>query len=273
MKLSCLPVSFFKDMMEGRLSVAEWAQLGARAGLDAIDLSTLLVPDRTAAGLARLRREIEAAGMHVAMLTSYPDFTHPDAAQRERELAEEQAVVAMAAALGAELVRVTDGQAHPETPREAGIAWAVEGLTRLVEGTRGLGVELVYENHAKPMVWQYTDFNQDTTIFLEIVRRTEHLGLGLNFDTANAAAFSPDPAALLEAVLPRVVSVHAADTAVRVALQPVLLGTGIVPFPALFRRLKQDGFAGWICIEEASRRGEEGVQAAARFVRETWDKA
>ena len=49
MQLSCLPVSFFRDIQEGRMSVGQWAEMGARAGLDAIDLSIALVPDPTPA--------------------------------------------------------------------------------------------------------------------------------------------------------------------------------------------------------------------------------
>ena len=83
MQLSCLPVSFFADIVEGRMSVGQWARMGADLGLDAIDLSILFVPDRSPGGLAALRGEIEAEGMRAAMITSYPDFTHPDARHRE----------------------------------------------------------------------------------------------------------------------------------------------------------------------------------------------
>ncbi len=270
MQLSCLPVSFFNDIIDGRMSIAQWAQIGKQAGLDAVDFSILFVPNRSPAAVAALRRDVESAGMRVTMVTSYPDFTHPDAAQRRRELELEQEVVAVAAGLGARYVRVTAGQAHPGTTREAGVAWAVEGLSRLVETTRGSGVTLVYENHAKPGAWQYTDFSQPPDIFLEIAQGTAPAGLGINFDTANATAFAEDPLALLDAVIGRVVSVHAADTAVRGQLQMVLLGTGLTPFPAIFRRLKQAGWDGWICMEEGSMRGREGVVAAARYIRETW---
>ena len=138
MRLSCLPVSFFTDIVSGRMSVGAWARMGAELGLDAIDLSILFVPDRTPAAVAALRREIEAQGIRVAMITSYPDFTHPDARQRELELAFEREVMTVAAGLGADLVRVTAGQAHPETGIADGIAWAADGLRRLVESTRGL---------------------------------------------------------------------------------------------------------------------------------------
>ena len=273
MKLSCLPVSFFADIIGGRLSVAEWARLGRELGLDAVDISILFVPDRSPAAVTALRQSVADEGMRIAMVTSYPDFTHPDAAQRARELALAQEVIEVAAGLGAQIVRVTAGQAHPETGRADGIEWAADGLGSLAEWARGSGVTLGYENHAKPGVWQHTDFSQPPDIFLEIARRTEAVGLGINFDVGNAAAFCVQPLALLEAVLPRVVSIHASDTAVHGALQHVLLGTGVTPYPELFGRLAHEGWDGWICMEEASYTGRAGVAAAADFVRRTWDAA
>lgn len=270
MYLSCLPVSFFTDIIDGRMSIAEWAQMAAEIGLDGVDLSILFVPDHKDETIHSLRREIEQAGMRVAMVTTYPDFTHPDPAQRERELAKAEETVSVAANLGAELVRVTAGQAHPDVSRDRGIGWAVEGLTRLVEKTRNSGVTLVYENHSKPAAWTYTDFSEPPDRFLEIVNRTSGIGLGINFDTANAAAFAPDPLALLDRVADRVVSVHASDTAVKGALQPVLLGTGITPFHTLFAHLEEAGWDGWICIEEASFNGRQGIIRAVDFIQNAW---
>lgn len=273
MKLSCLPVSFFSDIIAGRMSLRQWAEMGASLGLDGIDISILFVPDRSPQTLADLRRQVEDAGMHLIMVTSYPDFTHPDAAQRQKELALEQEVVEVAAALGAQYVRVTAGQAHPETGRQEGIAWAIEGLSRLVESTRDSGITLVYENHAKPGAWTYTDFSQPPDIFLEIFRGTAGVGLGVNFDTGNAATFAADPVQLLRQVIERVVTIHASDSSRRGELQHTLLGTGITPFPSLFAELKKAGWDGWICMEEASYQGRQGVEAAARFIRKAWKDA
>lgn len=273
MKLSCLPVSFFAEIIAGRMRLGEWACLGAALGLDAIDLSILFLPDRSPRAVSVARAEIEAHGLGVAMVTSYPDFTHPDPEQRRLELEAEVEVVETAALMGARMVRVTAGQAHPQVDREAGIEWAVEGLAALVERTRGVGVTLVYENHAKPGAWEHTDFSQPPDIFLEIARGTAAAGLGINFDTGNAAAFSDAPLALLEQVIDRVVSVHASDTAVHGALEHVLLGTGITPFPQLFARLRRAGWDGWICLEEASYQGEAGMRAAVNFIRNVWENA
>ena len=273
MHLSCLPVSFFSEILDGRMTVGEWARMGSEVGLDAIDLSILFVPDRSLRQAEALRKDIENAGMRVVMLTSYPDFTHPQAAQRTHEALLARESVDIAAALGAEYLRVTAGQAHPDTTRAQGITWASEGLEQLVDATRKLGVTPVYENHAKPGAWQYTDFSQPPDIFLEIARRTADCGLQINFDTGNATAFAADPLALLEKVVDRVATIHASDTAERGCLKHVLLGTGVTPFEAIFARLASFGWDGWICMEEASALGQEGVAQAAAFVRTTWDEA
>jgi len=273
MILSCLPVSFFDEIVSGRMKLDEWARVGAEAGLDAIDLSILFLPELTLASARTVRRQIGSAGLQVAMLTTYPDFTHPDAMQRRIELDKECRAVSLAAELGAELIRVTAGQAHPQTGLEEGIRWAVEGLQHLVERTQDLGVHIVYENHAKPGAWQYTDFSQPPAIFLKILSGVDYPELGVNFDTGNATAFADDPLEFLERILPRVTSVHASDTSVRGQLKHTLLGTGLTPYHEIFQRLKGAGWDGWICMEEASNRGREGVILAADFIRDMWARA
>lgn len=271
MKLSCLPVSFYPDIIAGRMSLGEWARMGADLGLDAVDVSILFFPERSAQALARARRAVEDEGMSLTMMFTYPDFTHPDPAQRARELDSARESVDVAAALGVKFVRAIAGQAHPETGREEGIAWAVEGLRTLVQTTRGSGVTVVYENHDQAGSMLYQDFSAPQEIFLAICEATAEIGLGINFDTANAALLAPDPLALLEQVIDRVATVHAGDAiAVKGKAHYVVLGSGAVPFHALFGRLHQAGWDNWICIEEAACRGRQGVEEAVRFVRRTW---
>jgi sugar phosphate isomerase/epimerase len=271
MQLSCLPVSFYTPMISGEMSIVDWARVALNAGLDAIDLSIILIKDRSPAHLEKTRKELEQLGIGVTMVTTYSDFTHPDPVRRAQEIEKSGQEIAVAAQLGAKFVRVTAGQAHPATRREDGLAWAVQGLTAVLEVARHHNLTLVFENHYKAPVWQHADFSFPTDIFLEIVRRTSGTTLGVNWDTANTLAYGDDPIPVLDEVLDRVASVHAAETAERGSLKPVLVGTGLVPFPAMFRRLREAGFDGWICIEEASQRGAAGVAAAVQFVRSLWE--
>ena len=274
MQLSCLPVSFYHDIIAGRMSLGDWARMGVELCLDAIDVSILFFPDRSPPALARARREIEGEGMTICMMSTYPDYTHPDPVHRASEVDLARETVDVAAALGMRYVRAIAGQAHPETGREEGVAWAVEGLTATVEHARGSGVTVVYENHDQAGVMAYPDFSAPQDIFLEIVAATADVGLGVNYDTANAVALTPDALYLLDRVIDRVLTLHASDTsAVGEHISPTVIGTGLVPFPAIFRRLRQAGWDGWISIEEASGQGRPAVEHAVRHVRRAWEGA
>jgi sugar phosphate isomerase/epimerase len=254
------------------MSIKEWAELGAEAGLDGIDLSILFLKSKDPDYLDSVRGDIERAGVRVAMVTTYPDFTHPDVEQRENELSKLKENIQVASRLGAALVRVTAGQAHPAVKREEGIRWATEGLTKALEFAKNYPVTLAYENHAKPGAWQYVDFSHPTDIFLSIVEKTEPISLGVNWDTANVIAYGDDPIPVLSKVVRRIVSVHAADTSTRGELKHVLLGTGLVPFKEMFEIIHAAGFDGWICMEEGSFTGTSGVKNAAAFVRKVWNE-
>jgi len=273
MKLSCLPVSYFGKIIKGEMSIDQWARQAKTIGLDAIDVSILFFKNHDPEYVNRVREGIQAAGMQVAVVNTYPDFTHPDPAERRRQLSQLKSDIIAASALGAKMVRVTAGQAHPEVRRKEGVSWALEGLTRSLDVAEHYGIKLVYENHSKPGIWEYPDFSHPSDIFLEIAEGIAGTSIGILFDTANPVAYGDDPLWLLERVIDRVVCIHAADTRKKGALEPVLLGTGLVPFYDIFSMLKSFGFDGWISIEEASGLGRSGVMSAVKFVRGMWAKA
>ncbi|MBI4244183.1 MAG: sugar phosphate isomerase/epimerase [Planctomycetes bacterium] len=273
MKVSCLPVSYFSEILDGKMTIKDWAKQALEVGLDGIDLSILFVKTHTPVYLKNIKKDIDDAGIKIVMITTYPDFTHPSPIERDRQLEFLKADIATASSLGAQYVRVTAGQAHPETGKEEGIKWVIEYLKQSLFTADKFGIKLVYENHAKPNAWDYVDFSHPTEIFLNIVGGTKNTKLGINFDTANILAYGDDPLPILEKVIDRVVTIHAADTCVKGELKPVLLGTGLVPFKEMFTMLKNARFDGWICIEEASFGGKENVKKSVDFVRKTWNEA
>jgi sugar phosphate isomerase/epimerase len=274
MKLSCIPATYFLDLVEGRMAVEAWVDLAAELGLDGLDFGQAWFRDRRPGTIAALRRRIEGKGLQACMLTCAPDFTHPEAAGRQASVDEMRAMVELAARLGAPLIRVTAGQAHPSVPRAQGVQWVCDGVAALVPEARAAGVTLAYENHTKASVWQYWDFSEDSAVFLEIVRATEGTGLGVNFDTANPLVHGEDPLPLLRQVSHRVVSVHANDTRARGQFDFCVVGQGLVPFGEIFPYLKRTvGFDGWLIVEEFSRTGVQGFREAVRFVREAWAAA
>jgi sugar phosphate isomerase/epimerase len=271
-KLSCLPVSFFKEIRSDQLSLGQWARMAADLGADGIDISPVLLKSLDFAHLEKVRKDVEASGIGLIQITGYTDFTHPDPRKREREVEKLGELVFAASVLGARYIRVTAGQAHPETSREEGIEWAIEGLDSSLRAAQEYGIRLVYENHSKPSVWERPDFSFPTDIFLTIAQATEGTDLGILFDTANTLAYGDDPLDALGPVVHRVEYVHAADIEQKGTLKHVVVGTGIVPFKEIFAALKKVDFDGWISVEEASRTGETGVREAIEFVRRTWEE-
>ena len=272
MKVSCLPVSFFEDIDLGRMSIREWAALARDCGLDGIDLGMALLKNHTPEYLKKVASGLKEEGMPLVMLTTYPDFTHPEETQREREKEYFRRDIALASQLKARYLRITAGQAHPETELAQGIEWAVESFKDMEIVAGKYGIQLLFENHSKPGAWQYPDFSHPTEIFLEIYQRIKETDIHINFDTCNPYVYGNDALPILEKVMDRVDTLHVADTGRRGALDPAVIGRGIVPFEEIFRYLKKNSFTGWFCIEEASRTGRQGLEEAVSYVRETWEK-
>ena len=85
-------------------------------------------------------------------------------------------------------------------------------------------------------MWEYRDFSEAPEIFLEIVRRTEGTGLGVNIDTGNPLVQGEDPLPLLRRVVPPRAAAHAEELdtlAVRPSLgalqRPILSSLGPIP--------------------------------------------
>ena len=273
MKLSCLPVSLYADLSAGRLTLGDWCRRAAALGLDAADVSAIHLPDRRPAVLDALRREASDAGVAIAMLATYSDFTNPDPADRAHQTDEVRQWIDAGARLGASALRVTAGQARPRVGDGEGMAWVVEGLITSVAHAKAAGVQLLFENHVRGAPWELNDFTQSTSRFLDVARRTRGTGIEILFDTANNLALNESPVDVLDAVIDRVAAVHLSDIARTGAFEPTVIGTGVSPIPELLRRLVASGFDGWVSIEEASRTGPGAFEGAVAYADRAWVEA
>jgi len=273
MKLSCLPVSLYDDLTTGRKTLADWVAFAAQLGLDGADLSVAHLQQWKPQELDALRRQAESAGVQIAVVVTYTDFTHPDDHERARQIDRLLENIEVAARLGASFLRVTAGQAHPGIMRSDGIAWAIEGLTACLGEAAGAGLKLVYENHSIGYGWSYYDFSHPVDVFQEIVAFTEGTGLDLLFDTANNLARGDEPLAVLRRVKHRIAILHASDIRRAGHFEPVVLGTGAAPILPVFQTLREAGFDGWISVEEASKTGQEGFRQAIAYADQAWTMA
>lgn len=266
MKISCLPVSLFGDIQSGNMSLREWAESAKKIGFDGIDLSMLMLNAHTQTYIERIQKDFKEVGLPLVMATTYPDFTHPDPKQRLREADYLMRDIALCDQLGIQYLRVLAGQAHDHVSLEEGVTLAVEYLRQTDAAAKKYDVKLLYENHAKPGAWSKVDFSYPLDIFFRVFNALQDTNIRLNFDIGNIVAQGKDPLPVLEKVIDRVETVHISDMSAYGKFEPVEIGTGVCPIEAVLKRLKAYGFDGWLCIEEASGHGLEGISNAWNYV-------
>ena len=273
MKLSCLPVSLYGELNAGRLTLGDWFRRAAALGLDGADLSVIHLKERSPSELHELRQQAGDAGVEIAMLATYSDFTHPEVAERARQADDLRMWIDVAARLGVSALRVTAGQARPRVGDGEGMAWVTEGLTASSAHANAAGVRLLFENHVRGAPWDLNDFTQSASRFLDVARRTRGTGIEILFDTANNLVSNESPIDVLDAVIDRVGAVHLSDIARTGTFEPTVIGTGVAPIPELLRLIVSSGFDGWISVEEGSRTGSEAFDRAVAFADREWIEA
>jgi len=261
-------------MLNGEIKVSDYARLCKEIGLDGFDLGIILLRNHTPRYIQEFNQELADVGISLIMLTTYPDFSHPDPVQREREYDFLVHDIALASAVKAIFLRVTAGQAHPGSDPEKTIPWVVENLRKASRVADRYGVELVFENHSTSNAWYYLDISNSPPVFLKIVAQLQDTSISINFDTANVLVSGEgDTIKVLDQVIPKVKTIHVADISEKGKMDPVQLGTGVVPIKEIFSYLKGKHYDGWLCLEIWKNKGVDAVRESVQFVRETWEKA
>jgi sugar phosphate isomerase/epimerase len=280
-KLAAFPKAFMQALCkDGTMKVSEWITLAADLEIDGLEWYAGFLEMADEANWSRFRREVEATGKTIPMMCCSPDFTHPDAAFRDNEIAKQKRWIDMTEVLGGSYCRVLSGQRRPEVSREEGVRLAAESIEACLPYAQERGITLILENHYKDDFWEFPEFAQKMDIFCELVDRVTHPAFGVNYDPSNTFLAGEDPLELLRRVSSRVVTMHASDRylaegtledlwreengAVGYAkrLRHGEIGQGLNDYDGIFTELKRVGFNGWISIED----GVDGMPQLERSV-------
>ncbi len=284
-KLAAFPKAFMRPLCkDGTMTLREWVDLAAPLGLDGLEYYSGMLELADPARWAEARRTVEDRGLVIPMLCCSPDFSHPDAEFRQREIEKEKNWIRMAATLGAGYCRVLSGQRRPELTRERGLDLVVESIEACLPEAERCGVTLIIENHYKDDFWSYPEFAQKMDVFCDLVERIKHPRFGVNYDPSNAFLAGDEPLELLERVKHRVVTMHASDRYLAEGtiedlrrdetgaegyakrLRHGTIGKGLNDYDAIFGTLRGGGFDGWVSIEDGVD-GMEQLAESVRFVR------
>ncbi|MCS6862540.1 MAG: sugar phosphate isomerase/epimerase, partial [Abditibacteriales bacterium] len=230
-----------------------------------VEFHHALVP--TAADeVAVFRATLDRYGLGVSMLTCAPDFTHPDAGERQRILAEMCRKVEVAQAIGAACIRGTIGCVHEGLSLEDGARYAAECLLRLAEYAEPRGVTVVTENHYRDRRWTKEDFGFRAEGFLAVFEKIKDAPVYVNFDFSNQIMSHEDPMSVLQVVKHKVRHCHVNDRKPG-SYQHSLLGEGECDFDAIFRTLAEVGYEGYLSYEDGNPLGDDGTRQGFAFIR------
>ncbi len=272
MNISCLPVSLFADICGGKMDVIDWAKEAKKQGYDGIDISVMFIKNKTSTYLKSLKTAFEEIAIPLVMMTTYPDFTHPDEMQREREYLYLLSDIALCSELNIKFLRILAGQNHPGIDVDQSIKNVVSYFEKLEPYAKQHNVELIVEDHGKPGAWDNVDFTYNPDVFLKLCKALEGTNIGINFDTGNIVAYGDDPMRIIKELdFDKIRTIHVTDMEEKGRFSPTVIGSGVTDNAAIFKYIKDRGFSGWLCIEEASGKGLEGVKKALDYVRTTYE--
>ncbi|TWT81049.1 Xylose isomerase-like TIM barrel [Planctomycetes bacterium CA13] len=280
-KLAAFPKAYMQALCkDGTMKLAEWFELAATLDIDGLEFYAGFLEMADEANWPFFRTQVENLGMTIPMLCCSPDFTHPDAAFRDKEIVKQKRWIEMTHALGGRYCRVLSGQRRPELTIDQGVKLAADSIYACLPYAQQCGVTLILENHYKDDFWEYPEFAQAMDVFCDLVAAIDHPNFGVNYDPSNAFLAGDDPIELLKRVSHRVVTMHASD---RYLIEGTIedlraeeggslgyakrlrhgeIGKGLNDYDAIFSELKRNGFDNWISIED----GVDGIDQLRRSV-------
>ena len=289
LQLSAFPKCYLDDIAGTRtMTVFDWIHMARDLDADGLEMYEGFFTSLEPAYLDQVGSAIHAAGFAMPMLCCSPDFTNPDAGERQRAVDHEAAMIAVTRRLGGPraVCRVLSGQRYPQVSREQGLEWVVAAIESLLPVAREYDIILGLENHYKDGFWRYPEFAQKQDVFLELLNAIpDRQHFGVQYDPSNALVAGDNPVELLQAVAPRVVSMHASDRYLAPGatldelrqsdgtlgyspnLRHGVTGQGLNDYHAIFRILAAHQYRGWISLEDGMNGMEEMVESL-KFLRE-----
>lgn len=292
LKISAFPKCFLEDIAQGRMTVFEWIEMAKQLDADGLEMYEGFFTSLEPGYLDTVREAINSAGFVMPMLCCSPDFTNPDPDQRKRAIEREAHMIDVTHRLGGAgaVCRVLSGQRYPEVSWPDGRQWVIEAIRELLPVAREKSVVLGMENHYKDGFWKYPEFAQKMDRFIRIVDAIEdRQNFGVQYDPSNAIVAGDDPLELLRAIAPRVVSMHASDRYLAEGttieslkqsdgtlgyspdLRHGVTGKGLNDYQSIFRILSEQGYSGWVSIEDGMNGMGEMAESLA-FLRRMSEK-
>ena len=253
---------------QARLDLHAFIRKAAELGYSAVELMGkrphLSILDASPDTLEALRQTAETAGVEIATIAGYTDFTGGASAAEvpfvEMQVAYVEALARLGKALGANIVRVFTG--YTTNPDAYAPDWdkCVTAIRECADAAAKHGLVLGVQNHH--------DVAVSADAYAEFLDDVDHPNCKAMFDPWSVALHGEDLYACAKAMAPRMVQTTLADY-VRLKrftympglvnyrplpemVRAVPLGDGFIDLEGFFAGLKEGGFDGYVAYEMCS---------------------
>lgn len=268
------------------LTVFEWLDSVSTLPIDGVELYSRMFFGQDDSFVGQVGEVLDRHNLVMPMLCASPDFTHPSYDQRQQEIDQQAQMMRAAHSISGPgvAVRVLSGQRHPGVSDEQGIDWAAEAITSLLPLAKELDIVLALENHYKDGMWEFPEFAQRKKLFLELIGRIDdRVHFGVQYDPSNAIVAGEDSVEFLTDVIGDMVTMQASDRSLAPGasladlaqsdgtigysplLQHSVIGTGLNDYDAIFQTLWNNGYNGWISIEDGIN-GLDDMRRSVEFL-------
>jgi len=190
---------------------------------------------------------VDAAGVKISALSAHSDLLNP-----EWGVLYARRAIRYAKAVGTDIVQITEDMYPPEWLKEVDAYNLMKiNLRAIHETCAENGIYLGVEQHGP-----YTAKIKKMTRILDLV---ESPWIKVNYDSGNTFLSGEDPYDMLEAVIGKVVHVHAKDISVKQAESErgkvtgtavgCACGDGVIDWKRIVGRLQKAGFKGVLSVE------------------------
>lgn len=253
---------------QARLELSEIIQRAADLGYDGLMIAAkrphLSILDTDDAAVERLRGELDAAGVGVACLAGYNNFSadaeHPDIPLTELQIAYIERMAQITGRLGGEIVRVFTAYGHP-TLNESALRQRVVGALKEASQRAGAcGCTLAVQNHH--------DFAAHWQTLRDLLAEVDEPNCRVGFDAWSPTLQGDDIVAAAREMAPLTVQTIVADYVLRPRfkyqpqlvnyepqtplVQAVPVGEGIIDYRGFLNALKDGGYDGYVIYEMCS---------------------
>lgn len=195
--------------------------------------------------IEQTKKEIHAADLRIACVSSSANLYFEDPARREKELGDARRFIDVASTLGAPYVRVFGGKAQTDknpAPDDATKARVASGLNELGKYSGPRGVTVIIESH---------DHFTSSATLKDVLQAANSEHVALLWDAHHTFATSnEEPEFTVKQLGPWIRHTHLKDsTGSGEDRKYVLTGRGNVPVQRQIEALQKIGYKGFYCFE------------------------